>query len=238
MDPDLNEKPTDRIEEQMQMKRLEAIFKAMKSQNLQKSHTPIQITNFEGELLTKAENFQDENKVIKEEVGVNVEEETSECEKTGKRKAEYLVAEALGMDTSEDGIGGRTRHFFDCNICFEKANEPVLTCCGHLFCWECFYNLSYAYSNAKECPVCEGEVVETDIIPVYGNGRVHDNGHLEMNETGSQVPDRPRAARVESTRQRRRRRRAGSSNHDLSLFGDFDGLEESDSLQFPSLSPD
>jgi len=34
----------------------------------------------------------------------------------------------------------------------DKARDPVL-----------------AYSNARECPVCKGEVTETGIIPIYGN---------------------------------------------------------------------
>ena len=30
-------------------------------------------------------------------------------------------------------------HEYDCNICLEIANEPIITTCGHLFCWPCFY---------------------------------------------------------------------------------------------------
>ncbi|CAJ2658989.1 unnamed protein product [Trifolium pratense] len=231
MELDLNEKP----EIKEQMKRLEAIFKANQTQKRQKCYTPIQITNFAGELLTRADNVQDdESKVTKEEV----EGGKSECEKTSKRKASCLVAKALGMETSTDGVAGRTRNFFDCNICLDTANDAVLTCCGHLFCWECFYQLPYAYSNAKECPVCAGEVVDTDVIPVYGNGRVDDSGQFELKESGLRFPGRPQAPRVESTRQRRRRRTVTSTNHDLSLFGNFGGLEEPDPLQLPIISND
>ena len=28
---------------------------------------------------------------------------------------------------------------FDCNICLEALNEPVVTQCGHLYCWPCLY---------------------------------------------------------------------------------------------------
>jgi E3 ubiquitin-protein ligase RNF5 len=233
MELDLNEKPVDRTEEQM--KRLEAILKAKQTNKKQKCYTPIQITNFAGELLIKTDNVQeDESKVTKKEV----EGGTSECEKTRKRKASCLVAKALGMETSTDGVAGRTRNFFDCNICLDMAIDAVLTCCGHLFCWECFYQLPYAYSNAKECPVCAGEVVDADVIPVYGNGRVDDSGRFELKESGLTVPSRPYAPRVESTRQRRRRRTFTSTNHDLSLFGNFGGLEEPDPLQLPIISND
>ncbi|KAM0017896.1 putative transcription factor C2H2 family [Helianthus debilis subsp. tardiflorus] len=58
-----------------------------------------------------------------------------------------------GGDEDDEGSGG----FFDCNICLEMAMDPVLTCCGHLFCWCYFYQLSYVDSSAKECPICKGE---------------------------------------------------------------------------------
>lgn len=28
---------------------------------------------------------------------------------------------------------------FQCNICYEVAKEPVVTLCGHLYCWPCVY---------------------------------------------------------------------------------------------------
>ncbi len=28
---------------------------------------------------------------------------------------------------------------FDCNICLELASDPVITLCGHLYCWPCLY---------------------------------------------------------------------------------------------------
>lgn len=233
MELDSSEKPVERIEERM--KRIEAIFKAKQNQKWQQCHNPIQITNFEGEQLTKTDNVQDDESWMNME---EVEAATLECKKTRKRKTACLVANALGMVTSANGVGGRTRNFFDCNICLDTANNPVLTRCGHLFCWECFYQLAYAYSNAKECPVCEGEVLDTDIIPVYGNGMIDDISRLELKETCLRVPDRPHAPRVESTRQRRRRRTVASTNQDLSLFGNFGGLEEPDPMQFPSISTD
>jgi hypothetical protein len=31
---------------------------------------------------------------------------------------------------------------FECNICLEIPNEPVVTKCGHLYCWTCIYQVS------------------------------------------------------------------------------------------------
>lgn len=28
---------------------------------------------------------------------------------------------------------------FECNICYEIAQSPVVTLCGHLYCWPCLY---------------------------------------------------------------------------------------------------
>lgn len=30
---------------------------------------------------------------------------------------------------------------FDCNICFETPTDPVVTRCGHLYCWKCLYTV-------------------------------------------------------------------------------------------------
>ncbi|KAL8229708.1 hypothetical protein R6Q57_014608 [Mikania cordata] len=96
----------------------------------------------------------------------------------------------------DDDSGG----FFDCNICLEMARDPILTCCGHLFCWCCFYQLSYVDSSAKECPVCKGEVTDSSITPIYGNGK---NQPVLKLESGIKIPPRPHARRVESIRQQR-----------------------------------
>lgn len=34
----------------------------------------------------------------------------------------------------DDGPGD-----FDCNVCYDTAREPVVTMCGHLYCWPCLY---------------------------------------------------------------------------------------------------
>ncbi|CAJ1036117.1 Zinc finger, C3HC4 type (RING finger)/Ring finger domain/RING-type zinc-finger/zinc finger of C3HC4-type, RING/Prokaryotic RING finger family 4, putative [Leishmania lindenbergi] len=63
---------------------------------------------------------------------------------------------------------------FSCAICLDIATEPVVTRCGHLFCWECLDHWLHSAAGAPECPVCKGRVDERmsgDIIPLYGKGR-------------------------------------------------------------------
>lgn len=30
---------------------------------------------------------------------------------------------------------------YDCHICLDTAADPVVTLCGHLFCWPCLYQV-------------------------------------------------------------------------------------------------
>ncbi|KAI3498567.1 hypothetical protein L1887_34343 [Cichorium endivia] len=153
---------------------------------------------------------QDDNHVVNVDGILNTpggidERANGERGRNSKRDISQL-AKALEMDLDSqktDNNGGgddESGGFFDCNICLEMARDPILTCCGHLFCWSCFYQLSYVDSSAKECPVCKGEVTDSSITPIYGNGK---NQPVLKLESGVKIPPRPRARRVESIRQQR-----------------------------------
>ncbi|KAI3933770.1 hypothetical protein MKW92_038012 [Papaver armeniacum] len=66
---------------------------------------------------------------------------------------------------------------FDCNICFENAHEPVVTLCGHLYCWPCIYKWLHLQTATKDpenqplCPVCKASVSLSSLVPLYGRGR-------------------------------------------------------------------
>lgn len=198
MELDFNQEHLDQIEDRIRC--LEAVvFRARQCQRRRPSHVPIHITSFTGQLIIS--NLQGEGRVHEEEVGIGVEREMVEGGQRGKRKATYLVAKALELETCTRESKGCAGNMFDCNICFDRAKDPILTCCGHLFCWSCFWKLSYAYSDVKECPVCNGEVTEEGIIPIYGNGSVGNSDQFHSDEHGSRVPPRPRSRRIESVRQ-------------------------------------
>ncbi|XP_010518038.1 PREDICTED: uncharacterized protein LOC104793385 [Camelina sativa] len=129
--------------------------------------------------------------------GVIHERSRERLVENGENKT-YLIAKALNMEKTSSVPGG----FFDCNICLEKAESPILTCCGHLFCWGCFYQLPLIYLNIKECPVCDGEVTDAEVIPIYGNGDDCVSTKPKFEDCGITLPPRPNAKRVESVRQK------------------------------------
>ncbi|XP_014499469.1 E3 ubiquitin-protein ligase RNF185 [Vigna radiata var. radiata] len=181
MEVDLNE-DLDGIKERL--RRLEgAAFRARQRERRRVSHAPIQIVNQDGEVVTVAhlEDGDFEGEIIEE--------------REGKRKGSYLVADALGL-RNNDGEGFPAK-LFHCNVCLERAKDPVLTCCGHLFCWPCFHKLplTSTYPKAKECPVCEGEVTNETLTTIYGNSDVHDSGNFKLDH---EIPPRPCSRRVES----------------------------------------
>ena len=47
---------------------------------------------------------------------------------------------------------------FECSICLESANEPVVTKCGHIFCWPCLKKW-LSKKITLECPVCRNGIV-------------------------------------------------------------------------------
>lgn len=36
---------------------------------------------------------------------------------------------------------------YECTICIENAKEPVVTKCGHIFCWPCLYSVHFLIFN-------------------------------------------------------------------------------------------
>ena len=61
---------------------------------------------------------------------------------------------------------------FDCGVCLDTASEPVVTFCGHLYCWACLYKWMQTSESVVLCPICKVPVTQDCIIPLYGRGRI------------------------------------------------------------------
>ncbi|KAG6497937.1 uncharacterized protein LOC121989362 isoform X1 [Zingiber officinale] len=132
---------------------------------------------------------------------VVISQRPSECNGKHKVKTENTPADA-SEEEGEDK--GRNVANFECNICFDMAGEPVVTSCGHLFCWPCLYQWLHVHSEHKECPVCKGEVNESNITPIYGRGSSQSSAEKKCAEDGDsalKIPPRPSGNRLESFRQ-------------------------------------
>ncbi|KAK8692641.1 hypothetical protein V6N13_076097 [Hibiscus sabdariffa] len=89
---------------------------------------------------------------------------------------------------------------FDCNICLDFAHEPIVTLCGHLYCWPCIYkwlhvqSASLAPDEHPQCPVCKADISHTTMVPLYGRGQ--SKTELQGKQAlygGMVIPPRPSA---------------------------------------------
>lgn len=109
------------------------------------------------------------------------------------------------------GLVCNTSNGFDCNICLEFVQDPVVTLCGHLYCWPCIYKWIQANSISNEdseqqpqCPVCKAEVSTSAVVPLYGRGKDIISSGQEVPDCGISIPERPSApiqSRLQNPRQ-------------------------------------
>lgn len=105
----------------------------------------------------------------------------------------------VSAEIASDGPNG----CFDCNICLDNAHDPVVTLCGHLYCWPCIYKWLYfqgssmAPEDEHQCPVCKADISQTTLVPLYGRGQ---SSLKESKEADSfkdlTIPSRPSACGV------------------------------------------
>ena len=103
---------------------------------------------------------------------------------------------------------------FECTICLETAKEPVLTKCGHMFCWPCIYNWLDSKGGRAKCPNCKNEITKNDLIPVYANDENKENTDRFKN-----IPKRPKAERNPNSD--RENFQGGFSNFSFNFGGFF-----------------
>lgn len=103
---------------------------------------------------------------------------------------------AAGKSSGGSGGDGSS---FECNICLDLAQDPVVTLCGHLFCWPCLYEWLRMRTAFKDCPVCKAGVEEAKVIPLYGRGNLGAKDPRTKSVPGEEIPHRPQGQRPEPT---------------------------------------
>ncbi|KAI4385022.1 hypothetical protein MLD38_003094 [Melastoma candidum] len=118
---------------------------------------------------------------------------------------ESVVAADPHVEDEEPSGGG-----FDCNICLDTVQDPVVTLCGHLYCWPCIYRWLQVQGTSPEpdaptqpqCPVCKAEVSQETLVPLYGRGGSTKSSKSKARNLDIVVPRRPfsTTCRVDSPR--------------------------------------
>ncbi|KAL9145902.1 hypothetical protein ABFS82_13G074900 [Erythranthe guttata] len=89
---------------------------------------------------------------------------------------------------------------FDCNICLDSSHDPVVTLCGHLYCWPCIYKWLQVQKSSSEtdkrpkCPVCKSHISTSSLVPLYGRGMSDSEGKKPQFDLA--IPHRPPALGV------------------------------------------
>lgn len=126
------------------------------------------------------------------------------------------ATEVVGQSSSSAALGQQSSELliqdarFSCNICFDAVSEPVVTRCGHLYCWPCLFRwlapgmtrseraslgmprLLTPLDEARRCcPVCKAECSVPTVVPIYvrGGGSGDNNIKAEARPSASSRPD-------------------------------------------------
>ncbi|KAL3526696.1 hypothetical protein ACH5RR_011352 [Cinchona calisaya] len=114
--------------------------------------------------------------------------ETSEY--ATRHSEKHNISSSASGDVDGDGDASD----FECNICFELAQDPIVTLCGHLFCWSCLFKWLRLHSHSHECPVCKALIQEDKLVPLYGRGGSSTDPRSKP-VPGVEIPNRPAGQR-------------------------------------------
>lgn len=139
------------------------------------------------------------------------EQQTLEGQCSLKESLSNWVSESSPLSSTTTTMSTLADGCFDCNICLDFAMDPVVTLCGHLYCWPCIYKWLEPETSItqKQCPVCKATLSETNLVPLYGRGNISDNKETKGDGSSIDIPRRP-------ILQHRRRRYRSLSPYDYS----------------------
>ncbi|CAD7698501.1 unnamed protein product [Ostreobium quekettii] len=96
----------------------------------------------------------------------------TESETAAQPRGPTVQGERLPVGSLEGEDAFEESSPFECNICLDLAKDPVVTLCGHLYCWPCLFRWnqslqSQAGGNNDKCPVCKANMDVSEVIPIY-----------------------------------------------------------------------
>ncbi|CAN0896842.1 E3 ubiquitin-protein ligase RMA1 [Linum grandiflorum] len=104
-------------------------------------------------------------------------------------------------DCHHEETSNKIRSGFDCNICLDPVQDPVVTLCGHLYCWPCIYRWLHSRTISssadekpvccRQCPVCKSEISQSALVPLFGRGQATSSRTFDSNS--DVIPRRPSA---------------------------------------------
>ncbi|XP_057455502.1 E3 ubiquitin-protein ligase RMA1H1-like [Lotus japonicus] len=115
-------------------------------------------------------------------------------EKSSSDMLKCACDDAIEDHSDRNGLSG-----FDCSICLDRVQDPVVTLCGHLYCWPCiykwlnFHSVSSDHEEKKEpqCPVCKSEISESSLVPLYGRDQTALPSKSKAQQVRIFTPPRP-----------------------------------------------
>lgn len=129
----------------------------------------------------------------------NFQDYTAECQSEEDATIKEKVNSGLAPITEPQSNEGS----FECNICFDLAHDPVVTLCGHLYCWACIFKWLHVQISSsqstqeKTCPVCKANISQSSLVPLYCHGPSLSEDERRMSHYDA-IPPRPNASGVNS----------------------------------------
>ncbi|XP_027154742.1 E3 ubiquitin-protein ligase RMA3-like [Coffea eugenioides] len=160
---------------------------------------------------------------------------------------QQLAQDLKSIPASKIADSEKASACFDCSICLESANDPVVTFCGHLYCWPCIYKWlelqmsSLTQDECTYCPICKAEISQESLVPLYGRGRSLSEPVSDDKVTSSSkvmaIPPRPNAsARQAQATSANLRQQLPSNSPSLNLQTDPTAPSESEDSSSPALT--
>ncbi|KAF9666789.1 hypothetical protein SADUNF_Sadunf16G0265100 [Salix dunnii] len=124
-----------------------------------------------------------------------------ESEEDIGRKQKHKSIPVPPAAVSDNGSG-----YLECNICLDSAHDPVVTLCGHLYCWPCIYKWLHVKTSSPDtsqqqqsCPVCKAEISPNSLVPLYGRGPSSSESKSKRDPVELVIPRRPLPSELNHT---------------------------------------